>query len=91
MAQICKHGVRLPNHFHDCDYVDFRASLVPEAEAHADAAAGPRPPCVFGIKAGEDARNAQYDAWATAWNLLFHAYIDRAVKAHYAEKAESAA
>lgn len=86
MAQVCKHGVPVPNKFHDCDYVDMRTRLVPLAERYADVNAGERPPMKRGTSGGIPQSNAQYEAWAIAWNLLFHSYIERAVAAHYARR-----
>jgi hypothetical protein len=89
MAQVCKHGVPVPSKFHDCDYADFREKLVPKAERYANEHAGARPSMKPGKRGVQPERNAQYEAWAIAWNLLFHNFIEKAVADHYSAGDES--
>lgn len=65
--KLCKHGI--PDCKHDCDYVDERDALIPEAEARANREAGPRP-------AGTRDENPECEVWAKRWNTLFHAHMD---------------
>lgn len=51
-------------------YVEARNSLIPEAEAHANAVAGEKPQ-------GEPL----YPVWAEQWNRVFHCKMNELAKA----------
>lgn len=55
---------------HDCAYVDWRNSLIPLAEAIADAEAGPEP-----SDGGE-----VWSKWSWRWDARFHLAMNRLTK-----------
>lgn len=63
MSACKKHG---EGPFHDCAYVDWRNSLIPLAEAVADAESGDEP-----VKPRDRAE------WSKRWDALFHRAMRR--------------